>query len=314
MWAHYWKRERAEDGEGTFVGHSASSVFRQRGVKSGDRMYVISVLGGRLRVIGRLDVEDVVTQKRADELFGRHVWEGTDHVVARPGSGTPRRLDAFVPDARLDELEFVGPDGDVDRREGEPARPRGRAEPSGSARDHAARCEAPRSAARPEVRHGHRRERRRLDLTARKPPTPRPPRSSVRSGPKSARFSRGVRARGERDDFVRGQLAPDLPRTVELVHRPSAALRRALTKPATAPASWAEPGEPVTSRSALRGAKQRRGFVPTPPSRHDHLRDLRGIRRARRRHRAHDAAPTRAERARCSPHDLHGARRALRSS
>lgn len=113
MWAHYWKRERAEDGEGTFVGHSASSVFRQRGVKSGDRMYVISVLGGRLRVIGRLDVEDVVTQKRADELFGRHVWEGTDHVVARPGSGTPRRLDAFVPDARLDELEFVGPDGDV---------------------------------------------------------------------------------------------------------------------------------------------------------------------------------------------------------
>jgi hypothetical protein len=113
MWAHYWKRERAEDGEGTFVGHSASSVFRQRGVKSGDRMYVISVLGGRLRVIGRLDVEDVVTQKRADELFGRHLWEAPEHVVARPGSGSQRRLDAFVPDHRLSELELVGPDGEA---------------------------------------------------------------------------------------------------------------------------------------------------------------------------------------------------------
>jgi hypothetical protein len=113
MWAHYWKRQRAEDGEGTYVGHSASSVFRERGVKTGDRMYVISVLGRRLRVIGRLDVEDVVTQARADELFGRHVWEGTDHVVARPGSGTPRRLDAFVPDTRLGEIEFVGADGEI---------------------------------------------------------------------------------------------------------------------------------------------------------------------------------------------------------
>jgi hypothetical protein len=112
LWAHYWKRDRAEDGEG-FVGHSASSVFRQRGVRTGDRMYVISVLGGRLRVIGRLDVEDVVTQKRADELFGHHVWEGTEHVVARPGSGTPRRLDAFVPDGRLGEVELVGSDGAV---------------------------------------------------------------------------------------------------------------------------------------------------------------------------------------------------------
>jgi hypothetical protein len=113
MWAHYWKRERAEVGEGTFVGHSASSVFRQRGVKAGDRMYVISVLGGRLRVIGRLDVEDVVTQQRAEELFGRHLWEAPDHVVARPGSGTPRRLDAFVPSSRIGELETVGPDGEA---------------------------------------------------------------------------------------------------------------------------------------------------------------------------------------------------------
>jgi hypothetical protein len=113
IWAHYWKRERVEDGEGTFVGHSASSVFRQRGVKAGDRMYVVSVLGGQLRVIGRLDVEDVVTQQRADDLFGRHVWEGTDHVVARPGSGTQRRLDAFLPASRIGEFEVVGANGEV---------------------------------------------------------------------------------------------------------------------------------------------------------------------------------------------------------
>ncbi len=113
IWTHYWKREMVEHGEGTFVGHTASSVFRQRGVAAGDRMYVISVAGGRLRIVGRLDVEDVVTQQRADELFGRPMWEGRDHVVARPGSGTPRRTDAYVADSRVGEIEFVGTDGEV---------------------------------------------------------------------------------------------------------------------------------------------------------------------------------------------------------
>ncbi len=112
-WTHYWKREMVEKGEGTFVGHSASGVFRQRGVQPGDRMYVISVAGGRLRVVGRLDVEDVVTQQRADELFGRPMWEGAEHVVARPGSGTARRTDAYLATKRLAEVEFVGADGEV---------------------------------------------------------------------------------------------------------------------------------------------------------------------------------------------------------
>ena len=113
VWTHYWKREMVEQGEGTFVGHTASSVFRQRGVVAGDRMYVISVSGGRLRVVGRLDVENVVTQQQADELFGRPVWAGAEHVIARPGSGTPRRKDAYVAEDRAGEIEFVGPDGGV---------------------------------------------------------------------------------------------------------------------------------------------------------------------------------------------------------
>lgn len=111
IWTHYWKREMVEQGEGTYVGHTVSSVFRQRGVEAGDRMYVISVAGGRLRIVGRLDVEDVVSQQRADELFGRPMWEGRDHVVARPGSGTLRRTDAYVTDSRINEIEFVGPAG-----------------------------------------------------------------------------------------------------------------------------------------------------------------------------------------------------------
>ena len=81
IWTHYWKREMVEQGEGTFVGHSASGMFRQRGVQPGDRLYVVSVSGGRLRIVGRLDVEDVVSQQRANELFGRPVWEGEEHVI-----------------------------------------------------------------------------------------------------------------------------------------------------------------------------------------------------------------------------------------
>ena len=113
IWTHYWKREMVDQGEGTYVGHTVSSVFRQRGVAAGDRMYVISVAGGRLRIVGRLDVEDVVTQQRADELFGRPMWEGRDHVVARPGSSTSRRTDAYVADTRVGEIEFLGPGGEL---------------------------------------------------------------------------------------------------------------------------------------------------------------------------------------------------------
>ncbi len=112
-WTHYWKREMVEQGEGTFVGHSASGVFRRSGVQPGDRLYVISVAGGRLRIVGRLDVEDVVNQKRADELFGRPVWEGAEHVIARPGSGTPRRTDAYLAAHGLVDVEFVDADGDI---------------------------------------------------------------------------------------------------------------------------------------------------------------------------------------------------------
>ncbi len=113
IWTHYWKREMVEQGEGTFVGHTTSNMFRQRGVAAGDRLYVISVSGGRLRIVGRLDVENVVTQQQADELFGRPMWPGPEHVIARPGSGTPRRSDAYVADDRLADIEFVGTDGEV---------------------------------------------------------------------------------------------------------------------------------------------------------------------------------------------------------
>ena len=113
IWTHYWKREMVDQGEGTFVGHTASNGFRQRGVTAGDRLYVISIAGGRLRVVGRLDVEEIVTQQRANELFGRTMRGGAEHIVARPGSGTPLRTDAYLASQRLGELEFVGPDGEV---------------------------------------------------------------------------------------------------------------------------------------------------------------------------------------------------------
>jgi len=113
IWTHYWKREMVEHGEGTFVGHTAANSFRQRGVTAGDRLYVISIAGGRLRVVGRLDVEDIVTQQRANELFGRPVRAGIEHIVARPGSGTPRRADAYLPPHRFAEVELVGAEGEV---------------------------------------------------------------------------------------------------------------------------------------------------------------------------------------------------------
>jgi hypothetical protein len=96
------------------LAHTASDQFRARGVAPGDAVYVVSFHRGVLRVLGRLDVDRVVTRTQAQRALGtQNLWEAADHLLGKPGTVMRYQPDAVVPSADLRRLEFVSPDGTI---------------------------------------------------------------------------------------------------------------------------------------------------------------------------------------------------------
>lgn len=66
---------------------------------------------GDLVLIGRLEVEKIVSQVEAERLLGPDVWEAPEHVIAKPGSSTPKRFERIVPMEITKQLLFQGAKG-----------------------------------------------------------------------------------------------------------------------------------------------------------------------------------------------------------
>src|SRR5687768_6605146 len=86
---HYWTNDTWEDfreyRQGEPLGHSASNLFLSRGVHSGDRVFIVTVLGGVLHLLCALDVERVCDTLEAADRLGcqpESLWEADDHIVA----------------------------------------------------------------------------------------------------------------------------------------------------------------------------------------------------------------------------------------
>jgi hypothetical protein len=79
-----------------FLDHTANNQFHRVGVTRGDRVYVVATAAGQLLLLGRLVVDELIDQPEAERRFGPNVYEATDHLV---GSGSPLRLDRYVPEA-----------------------------------------------------------------------------------------------------------------------------------------------------------------------------------------------------------------------
>jgi hypothetical protein len=75
--------------------HVASGQFKERGIDTGDRVYVLATQQGRLLLLGRLTVERVVDQLEAERHVGHAVYPAPDHLI---GNGTPLNLDRVVPE------------------------------------------------------------------------------------------------------------------------------------------------------------------------------------------------------------------------
>jgi hypothetical protein len=94
--------ERRAATGGATLSHTANAQFAARGVRPGDRVYVVATERGRLLLLGRLDVERVVDQAEAERLLGPDVYEAPDHLIGR---GTELRLDRLVPEDIARQIE-----------------------------------------------------------------------------------------------------------------------------------------------------------------------------------------------------------------
>lgn len=111
---HYWRNRTWEwnraDGEaGLPLDHVAGNLFKGRGVRVGDTVYVVTVIEGELYVCGRLIVGKICANKeKAAALLGRSpetLWEADEHIVA--SAHTPMKFDLKVPPGVTRRLRFI---------------------------------------------------------------------------------------------------------------------------------------------------------------------------------------------------------------
>jgi hypothetical protein len=105
-WDHRWLKW-GQDEEGEVLNHTAGNQFLKRGVGAGDFLYVVTVEKGRLHLLGRLQVEGIYEQQKAERLLRtNNLWPATDHAVAIPGTETRLTLDLIIPTDAVRRLRF----------------------------------------------------------------------------------------------------------------------------------------------------------------------------------------------------------------
>lgn len=93
--------------------HTAGSQFRRRGLRKGDFLYVVTNERGRLRLIGRMRIFDVLDQRDAAAFLGQSdLWEAPDHCVAKRESAKPIHRRLIVPNRILRQIRFETKNGE----------------------------------------------------------------------------------------------------------------------------------------------------------------------------------------------------------
>src|SRR5437667_5175611 len=107
---HYWKNETWDENshqEGEPLRHAADNQFRLRGVAVGDFVYVVTVIAGRLFLLGRIEVDRILGQEEAEAAVGATLWQADDHILAKPGTENPLRFRREVPIKATKGLRFM---------------------------------------------------------------------------------------------------------------------------------------------------------------------------------------------------------------
>lgn len=116
-YTQYWSKEWLQDQRmaGDPLDHTSGNQFRRKwNVTRGDFVYIVTVSKGQLYLISRIEVDKICSQEEAEKLLGTSdLWEGKDHLIAKPGSGIIVRFDRQVPLNVTKRLRFLTPTGKV---------------------------------------------------------------------------------------------------------------------------------------------------------------------------------------------------------
>ena len=102
---HYWKNSTWERND-NLLGHTASNLFKKRGVEAGDSIFIVTVDAGMLYVGCVLQVDQVVGRRETQKLLGGKVWETSDHIIAKKNQPFYKNL--RVPLDTVRALRFEG--------------------------------------------------------------------------------------------------------------------------------------------------------------------------------------------------------------
>jgi hypothetical protein len=65
------------------LNHTASSMFRRRGVSAGDHLYIVTVLSGCLYLAGKMEIGEIVSFEEASRrLNDKNLFKASDHLLA----------------------------------------------------------------------------------------------------------------------------------------------------------------------------------------------------------------------------------------
>ena len=98
---HYWKNTTWDSQVRGYalesnneLDHTASNMFRVRGISKGDSVYIITVKRGQLFLLCKLAVGHVCGFEKAARLLKtENLWEADDHIVAESPAPIRRKFD-----------------------------------------------------------------------------------------------------------------------------------------------------------------------------------------------------------------------------
>lgn len=104
----YWKSSELdwhEAQEQATLGHAVSKLFVARGVETGDTVYIVTIINGRVHLGGALLVDEVVGPGEARKRFKKRAGS-SDHILARKPQVF--RTDLVIPMSTIRALRFTG--------------------------------------------------------------------------------------------------------------------------------------------------------------------------------------------------------------
>lgn len=91
------------------ITHAASDQYHRMGVTVGDTLYIAYLDSRHLHLLGRLTVDEILTQDQVEQMWGEDVWVAKYHAIGHDSDIA--LFDLRVPRDVLRALEFVRADG-----------------------------------------------------------------------------------------------------------------------------------------------------------------------------------------------------------